>query len=149
MSDQANQAWVEREAALTERIKALEAKIQREARIGALEWASGQVFHVQAEEATMIHPAAVRASAVIYNQVSLGLHDKLWDEVITDEYTPLVEAAREMLDELGWAGRGERERDIFYCQFCGESHADASLIEHAPTCRMTKWSAELKEVAGA
>ena len=47
---------------------------------------------------------------------------------------------------FGWHGNGAKDRDIFYCENCRESHEDCTKIPHTESCPITEARALLKEL---
>ena len=41
---------------------------------------------------------------------------------------------KEVRSQLGWRGRGSRDLDWFYCEFCDASSEDSHLVPHLDTC---------------
>ncbi len=41
---------------------------------------------------------------------------------------------RAFAEVSGWRGSGPSDRDVFYCELCGEHDADSNKIVHSPTC---------------
>lgn len=65
--------------------------------------------------------------------------------------TPSEEALRALLAkvqmEIGWRGRGAKDVDHFYCEFCKESHIDSNLIPHTNRCLVEEVRAALSSSA--
>ncbi len=49
----------------------------------------------------------------------------------------IVEMLHKYKEDAGWRGLGDN-KDIFYCESCGNSHEDCTLIEHTSECKVTK-----------
>lgn len=60
----------------------------------------------------------------------------------------VIDALEMALDDLGWHGCGERDREIFYCEFCKASHEDYTLIPHHAGCKVTILRSVLLEARG-
>ena len=67
----------------------------------------------------------------------------------------LIAAASELYEtlasverEIGWRSTGPTDRDHYYCEFCGHTHADADLIPHKPDCLVTNVRAILAKARG-
>lgn len=46
----------------------------------------------------------------------------------------LVEALTRLESNIGWRSIRGEDPDLYYCEFCGENHADSQLIPHHDEC---------------
>jgi hypothetical protein len=56
------------------------------------------------------------------------------------------EALSRVEKQFGWHGHGSKDRGIFYCENCGESHKDWAQIPHTQACPISEAHELLKEI---
>lgn len=64
------------------------------------------------------------------------------------ETMTVTEALAIALEEIGWHGHGEHDRDNFYCEFCKASNADYTQIQHHSGCKVTALRKALSKALG-
>ena len=63
--------------------------------------------------------------------------------IVSMRYLEMKDAMEKLLDQSGWRGSGENDREIYYCEHCKASNADCSKIEHTADCLITSALAAL------